>query len=141
MNSCRLAVYLILVAGWLTARSMELNSPVFGVFLGPVGQPVWTRNGERLPPAGPWQSRSPRSALGLAIPLNQADAVLLAEVPGIGPKRAAAIVKNRALNGCFLRMSDLDRVRGFGSKTVVKVAPFLMVNQEQASGCVSQQGG
>ena len=136
-----MAVYLLLVAVWLTARSMGLNSPVFGVFLGSDGQPVWTRDGGRLPPVGLRPSRPSRSALGLAIPLNQADAVQLTEVPGIGPKRAAAIVKNRALNGCFLRMSDLGRVRGFGVKTVVKVAPFLMVNQEQASGCASQQGG
>jgi competence ComEA-like helix-hairpin-helix protein len=141
VNSFRLAVYLLLVAVWLTARSMGLNTPVFGVFLGPAGHPVWTRNGERLPPVGPRPSRPSRSALGLAIPLNQADAGLLEEVPGIGPKRAAAIVKNRALNGCFLRMSDLDRVRGFGVKTVVKVAPFLMVNQEQGLVCASQQGG
>ena len=68
-------------------------------------------------------------ALGKPIPLNHADARMLRAVPGIGPARADAIVRNRRLYGHFGRMSDLDRVRGFGPKTVISVAPYLHVGK------------
>ena len=68
-------------------------------------------------------------AIGESVPLNFADEPTLTSVPGIGPSRAREIVKNRALYGAFFRMSDLDRVRGFGPKTVNSVAPFLHVGK------------
>lgn len=68
-------------------------------------------------------------ALGESIPLNHADAQMLMSVPGIGPSRANSIVHNRGLYGRFFRMSDLDRVRGFGPKTVISVAPYLHVGK------------
>jgi len=68
-------------------------------------------------------------ALGESIPLNHADAKMLMSVPGIGPSRANSIVQNRSLYGHFGRMSELDRVRGFGPKTVISVAPYLHVGK------------
>nr|WP_295710822.1 ComEA family DNA-binding protein [uncultured Halomonas sp.] len=52
------------------------------------------------------------------INVNTADAELLAELPGIGPSRAAAIIEERETNGAFDSVEDLERVSGIGSATV-----------------------
>lgn len=59
--------------------------------------------------------------------LNTADANTLAAVKGIGPKRAALIVAYRQKNGNFKSVSDLDNVKGFGSKLIAKVKNQLTV--------------
>ncbi|MBB3139761.1 ComEA family DNA-binding protein [Halomonas organivorans] len=71
--------------------------------------------------------------LGLATPtlaqenatpinVNTADAALLAELPGIGETKAAAIVKDREANGPFESANDLARVSGIGEATVEGLA-------------------
>ncbi|MGY4878335.1 ComEA family DNA-binding protein [Vreelandella aquamarina] len=52
------------------------------------------------------------------ININTADTALLEELPGIGPSRADAIVKERETNGEFTSAEDLTRVSGIGSATV-----------------------
>ncbi len=52
------------------------------------------------------------------ININTADEELLAELPGIGPSRAAAIVEEREANGNFESADDLTRVSGIGEATV-----------------------
>lgn len=52
------------------------------------------------------------------INVNTADAELLAELPGIGPSRAAAIIEEREANGAFDSVEDLKRVSGIGPATV-----------------------
>ncbi|QTP59329.1 ComEA family DNA-binding protein [Billgrantia antri] len=52
------------------------------------------------------------------INVNTADAELLAELPGIGPSRAQAIIEDREANGNFESADDLTRVSGIGSATV-----------------------
>ena len=52
------------------------------------------------------------------INVNTADAELLAEFPGIGPSRAAAIIEEREANGAFDSVEDLERVSGIGPATV-----------------------
>lgn len=52
------------------------------------------------------------------ININTADTALLEELPGIGPSRADAIVKERETNGAFTSAEDLTRVSGIGSVTV-----------------------
>ena len=52
------------------------------------------------------------------ININTADAALLEELPGIGPSRAEALVKERETNGEFTSAEDLTRVSGIGSATV-----------------------
>ncbi|SDJ59841.1 ComEA family DNA-binding protein [Billgrantia gudaonensis] len=56
------------------------------------------------------------------INVNTADAELLAELPGIGPTRAAAIIEDRDANGDFESPEDLTRVNGIGSATVEGIA-------------------
>ncbi|WP_249977194.1 ComEA family DNA-binding protein [Vreelandella olivaria] len=52
------------------------------------------------------------------ININTADEELLAELPGIGPTRAAAIIEEREANGAFENADDLARVSGIGVATV-----------------------
>ena len=80
-------------------------------------------------------------ALGEPVSLNIAAADDLIQVPGIGSTLAGRIVTDRAKKGCFRRISDLDRVAGFGPKTVARVAPFLSVGLVKAEGCETSRGG
>ncbi|MDC8803860.1 ComEA family DNA-binding protein [Halomonas pacifica] len=52
------------------------------------------------------------------INVNQADAEMLAELPGIGPSKAQAIIEDRETNGPFSAPDDLTRVSGIGPATV-----------------------
>ncbi|RUR36098.1 ComEA family DNA-binding protein [Vreelandella populi] len=52
------------------------------------------------------------------ININTAGEELLAELPGIGPSRAAAIIEERDTNGEFESIDDLTRVSGIGAATV-----------------------
>lgn len=52
------------------------------------------------------------------INVNSADAELLAELPGIGPSRAEAIIEERETNGAFDSAEDLERVSGIGAATI-----------------------
>ncbi|SEL45533.1 ComEA family DNA-binding protein [Halomonas daqiaonensis] len=56
------------------------------------------------------------------INVNTADAELLAELPGIGETRAAAIVEDREANGPYESAEDLTRVSGIGEATVEGLA-------------------
>ncbi|WP_311956587.1 ComEA family DNA-binding protein [Halomonas garicola] len=55
------------------------------------------------------------------INVNTADAELLGELPGIGPSRAEALIKEREANGEFKDADDLTRVSGIGEATVDKI--------------------
>jgi competence protein ComEA len=57
---------------------------------------------------------------------NRAPAVALAALPGIGPGRAEAILRERAIRP-FCRIEDLERVPGIGPRTLARMAPFLAV--------------
>ncbi|RDB41912.1 ComEA family DNA-binding protein [Halomonas sp. DQ26W] len=52
------------------------------------------------------------------INVNTANAELLAELPGVGPSRAEAIIEEREANGSFESADDLTRVSGIGPVTV-----------------------
>ena len=59
------------------------------------------------------------------IPVNQADAELLATIPGIGPVLAARITDERARSGFFRTSDDLTRVHGIGSKRAEQFKDYL----------------
>jgi competence ComEA-like helix-hairpin-helix protein len=68
-------------------------------------------------------SGRPRANLGPGahprpLSLNRATAEELAELPGIGAAKAAAIVAFRRRHGPFRNMDDLAKVSGIGSRTV-----------------------
>jgi competence protein ComEA len=70
---------------------------------------------------------SPALLPGGQLDLNRASLAELEMLPGIGPAKAAAIVEDRERNGPFQSVGDLDRVKGFGAKTVEKLEPYLAV--------------
>ncbi|KPZ57765.1 competence protein [Pseudoalteromonas sp. S3776] len=55
------------------------------------------------------------------ININSADSEMLSTLPGIGKKKAQAIVDYRAENGEFTELSDLANVKGIGKKLVAKL--------------------
>jgi|GEM_PF-729562 competence ComEA-like helix-hairpin-helix protein len=69
---------------------------------------------QRRPPAQP-------------VDLNRATAVELQQIPGIGPRRAAAIVRFRQKSGPFRRVEDLLAIRGFSTRMLEKIRPYVVV--------------
>lgn len=54
-----------------------------------------------------------------------ADAALFARLPGVGTKKAAAMVEARRRYGPARRWQDLMQVKGIGEKTARRLAPLL----------------
>ena len=64
-------------------------------------------------------------AMGERLTLNSASELALDTIPGIGPVRAAAIVRSREQVGPFQKIEDLDRVHGIGPSTIKKIKSFV----------------
>lgn len=60
--------------------------------------------------------------------LNEATAEQLIRLPGVGAKRAAAILKLRKRLKRFRRVSDLLRVRGIGIKSLRRLKPLIVLD-------------
>ncbi len=60
--------------------------------------------------------------------LNLATEDDLRKLPGIGPKKAVAIVELRKKLGKFKRAEDLLRVKGIGRKKLAKLRPRLLID-------------
>ena len=60
--------------------------------------------------------------------LNLADAVQLQRLPGVGAKRAIAIVQLRQRLGRFRRPSDLLRLKGIGPRSLERMLPHLVLD-------------
>lgn len=72
----------------------------------------------------------------LPLDLNTASVGELMALPGIGEKRAAAIVAWREENGPFGCVDDLAEVRGIGPATVDRLRPFVRAG----AGCKEAPG-
>ncbi len=67
-----------------------------------------------------------RLLFDLPVDPNRAGALTLEALPGIGPVRAGAIVRERA-SRAFERVEELIRVPGIGPKTLEKISPYLAI--------------
>ena len=67
-------------------------------------------------------------APGERIDVNRADAVQLQRLPGVGPARAAAIIRERAAGGAFASPADIERVPGVGRAMIERWADALAVS-------------
>jgi competence protein ComEA len=62
------------------------------------------------------------------IDLNTATAAQLTTLPGIGPKKAEAIVQYRTEKGRFMAIEELKAVKGIGEKTFESIKSMIMVS-------------
>ncbi len=60
------------------------------------------------------------------VELNSADVEELCTLPGIGPKKAEAIIAYREQRR-FTRVTQLLRIRGIGTKTLERLRPLIYV--------------
>ncbi len=66
----------------------------------------------------------------LQLDLNQATAVQLMQLPGIGPVLAQRIVEYRDQHGPFESVEELLRVRGIGPRRLERLRPYLFVEPQ-----------
>lgn len=72
--------------------------------------------------------------LDYKIDINAATWVEWVQLPGIGETLADRIVADRAANGRFESIDDLDRVKGIGPKTIARIRQHLTVGKSVDSG-------
>jgi len=93
----------------------------------------------RSPPSAAASSQSVAAAASPGVTpdgkviLNRASADDLVRLPGIGPKRAQAIIAMRQrLGGRFQRVRDLLRIRGIGYRTLQRIKPLVVLDPPPA---------
>ncbi|NLW05775.1 MAG: ComEA family DNA-binding protein [Pseudomonadaceae bacterium] len=59
------------------------------------------------------------------ININQASAEQLSSLPGIGPLKAEAIILVREQKGSFTNLTDLQQVKGIGTKTTARLEHLI----------------
>ena len=69
-----------------------------------------------------------RVTLGLPILLNRESPEGLTAIPGIGPKTAEAVVRERGRIGGFRRIEDLRSVPGIGPALLQTIRPWVVLD-------------
>lgn len=113
--------FVLFAGGWFLARSST-----------PEPYQVTTARQEEAPLPAQSAAQSgeerPDSLLeGEVIDLNTADEYDLQRLPGIGEKRAQAIVAYRAEHGPFQSVDELDRVEGIGEGILAGLREYVTV--------------
>jgi len=78
-------------------------------------------------PGAPGPAPAPSGAAAPPLALNSATVAQLDSLPGIGPARAAAIVRERERHGPFTSLEDLARVPGVSPAMVRKLHELVRV--------------
>ena len=73
------------------------------------------------------RSNAPSEAMPSPVNINEANADELSVLPGIGAKKALAIVAYRELNGKFMSVEELVNVKGIGPKMLAKLSGYVSV--------------
>ena len=117
------------VLAWI-GRAATANANAPPVLTADAAAPILSTPPSPPPPPPAPAPPLPSSARGRATPddpvyLNQADETELRRLPGVGTKRAEAIVALRARVGRFHRVEDLMRVKGIGRTAIKKWRPLV----------------
>jgi competence ComEA-like helix-hairpin-helix protein len=80
--------------------------------------------------AAPMALQAPRPIVIHLVDLNSASAAELELLPGIGPVTASSIVQDRAENGPYRTLEELDRVSGIGPKTIERIRDRATIEQD-----------
>jgi competence protein ComEA len=78
--------------------------------------------------AAPQVTHSKRATPDDPVFLNEADEESLSRLPGVGPKRAKAILEQRRKVGRFRHLEELLRVKGIGRSTLKKLRPLIRLD-------------
>lgn len=87
-----------------------------------VAESIYAEQERRSRPLGPGERLDP----------NVADEIQLDRLPGLGPSRARAIVRDREARGPFGSLDDLERVPGLGRSRVQRLAPYVTLRPDPA---------
>jgi len=103
--------------------------------LGPTAAPAPAVPAVAAPAETAAQASAPHGRATATEPvyLNQASVDELRRLPGVGPKRAEAILVLRQRLGRFQRVEDLLRVKGVGRGAVKKWRPLVRLDAPSAS--------
>lgn len=74
-----------------------------------------------------------KAAAPAALNVNTATAEELTALPGIGEKRAQAILETRKEKGGFKSVDELTEVKGIGPANLEKLRPYLRVSSDASS--------
>ncbi|MHA0855741.1 ComEA family DNA-binding protein [Paenibacillus sp. CMAA1364] len=80
---------------------------------------------ENITEPNPSQSLTTQVSNSKIINVNTANKTELSTLPGIGDKKAQAILDYRNEKGPFRTISDLEKVKGIGVKMLEKIAPLV----------------
>ena len=78
--------------------------------------------------AGVAQAAEPSSRLSGVVNLNTADAGQLQMLPGVGEKKAAAIIEKRSSKGGFKKLEEIVEVKGVGDAMLERIRPHLTLS-------------
>lgn len=74
--------------------------------------------------------RAEKSKISKMLNVNTATQAELELLPEVGPSLAKAIVAYRDAHGPFVKVEDLDRVKGIGPKVLARISPLVTVGSE-----------
>jgi len=154
-------VVALLVLGWIGrtaaagpttpmsvgAADRDASAPALPTFVAPDGgTPILVTTAATAiaaPPemAAPATTSHARATPSEPVYLNQASVEELRRLPGVGPKRAEAILVLRQRLGRFQRVEDLLRVKGVGRGAVKKWRPLVRLDAPPAPSPGAPDGG
>lgn len=115
------AGFLLFTGGWFLSRRCDAR-PFQVTAQRPLGE---SASQDALGPAEGADGRPDSLLEGEVIDLNLADLYDLQRLPGIGEKKAQAILDYRAANGPFQSVEELTQVEGIGPVTLENLRPYI----------------